>query len=227
MPQKIIIAIDGLASSGKSTLAKQLTEALNYKYIDSGAFYRAVTLYFHQNGVDWNNESELQQALENIGLSFEYDLDKRQTNMFMNGKNAEPLIRNMIISELVSEISAIPLVRKFVNFNLRGAAIKKGMIIDGRDIGTVVFPEAELKIFMTADTKIRTERRFQELIKKGDNVTEDQITQNLSGRDLFDSTRPTDPLKKADDALELDTTMLTEEEQLDYALRMALRKIRE
>jgi cytidylate kinase len=223
MSRNIIIAVDGLASSGKSTLAKQLASVLNYDYIDSGAFYRAVTYYLLQHRVDWNNESELKQALSQISVSF--GGNKEHPITFLNGENVEMEIRSMQVSGAVSEVSMNPAVRNFISDQLRESGKKKCIVMDGRDIGTVVFPEAELKIYLTADKNIRSGRRFSEMKERGVEVTKDQITQNLSARDLLDSTRITAPLKKADDAFVLDNTQLTLEQQFDLILKLAKEKI--
>ena len=223
MPHDIIIAIDGFASSGKSTIAKQLASALHYRYIDSGAFYRAVTLYLLRNSIDWRKEKELKRALKEINVVFTHEGDQSKT--FLNGENVEGKIRSMEVSNSVSEVSTIPEVRNFISQNLREYGTGKRIVMDGRDIGTVVFPSAELKIFLTADQKIRSDRRYSEMKEKGIAVTENQITQNLSGRDLIDSTRTTAPLKKADDAVALDNTHLSIDEQFTLILKLAREKI--
>jgi len=223
--QKIIIAIDGLSSSGKSTLAKHLAEELHYLYIDSGAFYRAVTVYFHEKNIDWKNQTELSNALHHLDLGFEYDFKTKEAGTFLNGKNVESGIRGIIISNLVSEISTIPEVRKFIVSKLQVYGKNKGVVMDGRDIGTVVFPEAALKIYMTAEEKVRSGRRFNEMKNKGVEVTESQISKNLSGRDWLDSTRATAPLRKAADAIVLDNTHMTEKEQFEFVLDLANKKI--
>lgn len=226
MPHDIIIAIDGFASSGKSTLSKQLAAALHYNYIDSGAFYRAITLYFLKNNIDWKKKESLMSALQKIKLNFEYDVTLNQTKTFLNGENVESEIRSISVSESVSEISTIPEVRNFISEKLREYGKDKRLVMDGRDIGTIVFPNAELKIYMTADQKTRSERRFNEMTNKGVQITEDRIIQNLSGRDLLDSTRSFAPLKKADDAIILDNTNLSMEEQFSVVLKLAKEKIR-
>jgi cytidylate kinase len=219
--RKIIIAIDGLASSGKSTLAKNLAEEFHYKYIDSGAFYRAVTVYLNENQVDWNDKTELVKALHEIHIVFDYNPFLQKEKMLLNGKNIESAIREIQISDLVSYVSAVPEVRKFVVSKLQPYGEDKGIVMDGRDIGTIVFPSAELKVYMTADEKVRTGRRYKEMKKKGAEVSEHQITNNLTGRDLLDSTRMTSPLKKAEDAVVLDNTNMTESEQCKYVLSLA------
>lgn len=223
----IIIAIDGLSSSGKSTLAKHLAEELRYLYVDSGAFYRAATVYFYKHGIDWNNKHELLDALTDLHLAFEYDLKSKESRIFLNGKNVEPEIRGITISNLVSEISTLPEVRKYIVSKLQEYGNNKGIVMDGRDIGTVVFPQAELKIYLMADENVRSERRYKEMKNKGLEVTESQITKNLSGRDLLDSTRVTAPLKKAEDAIMLDNTSMTEKEQFEFVLSLARKKMNE
>lgn len=223
MPRDIIIAIDGFASSGKSTIAKQLAAALHYRYIDSGAFYRAVTLHFLNNNVDWKNENELKNVLKQIHVDFKHEGDQSKT--FLNGENVEGKIRSMEVSDAVSEVSTVPEVRNFISEKLREYGTHKRIVMDGRDIGSVVFPNAELKIFLTADQKIRSDRRYSEMKEKGIVVTENQVTQNLSGRDLIDSTRTTAPLIKADDAVVLDNTHLSIDEQFDIILKLVQEKI--
>jgi len=225
MQKKIIIAIDGLSSSGKSTLAKHLAEALRYRYVDSGAFYRAVTVYFYEKKVNWKNKRELLDALDKIEVQFDYDLSTGQSRTILNSRNIEPEIRSITISNIVSEISTIPEVRKFLVSKLQEYGHEKGLVMDGRDIGTIVFPNAELKIYMTADEKVRSGRRLAEMIRKGVEITESEISQNLSDRDLADSTRITGPLKKADDAIVLDNTKMTEQEQFELVLKLAQEKI--
>ncbi|HYV92135.1 MAG TPA: (d)CMP kinase [Chitinophagales bacterium] len=223
MSQDIIIAIDGFASSGKSTIAKQLAAALHYKYVDSGAFYRAVTLYFLNNSIDWKIDVEVRKALREIAVEFRSEGNQSKT--FLNGVNVEGKIRSMEVSEAVSEVSTLPAVRNFISQLLRIYATSKKIVMDGRDIGTVVFPNAELKVFLTAEQKIRSDRRYNEMKEKGIPVTENQISQNLSGRDLTDSTRTTAPLKKADDAITLDNTHLSIDEQFNIILKLAREKM--
>mgnify|MGYP003537607681 CR=1 FL=1 len=225
--QSIIIAIDGPSSSGKSTLAKQLAATLKYNYVDSGAFYRAATLYFHELGIDLQQHQQLIAALKDIHISNSYNPSTDKWQTFLNGRNVESEIRGITISNLVSEVSAIPEVRSFIVSKLRRYGNEKGIVMDGRDIGTVVFPDAELKIYMTADEKVRSERRFRELKSKGVEVTESQISENLAGRDLLDKTRIMAPLRKADDAIVLDNTNLTEQQQLEQVLKLARLKISE
>ena len=223
--KKIIITIDGWSSCGKSTLAKQLAKALNYIYVDSGAMYRAITLYFLRNHVDWTSKKEVEKALEDITLEFEYNSKSEQTDIYLNGENVEYVIRDLVIAEKVSDIAAIKEVREYAVSQQQKMGKRRGIIMDGRDIGTVVFPEAELKIFMTADNAVRVERRFQELYEKNPNITLEEVKNNLELRDYIDSHREVSPLKKADDALVLDNTNLTEREQFQKAMRMVEEKL--
>jgi len=188
--KKIIITIDGYSSCGKSTLAKALAADLNYVFIDSGAMYRAITLYFLRNHVDWNNSLEVINAIENITL-----------------------------------VAAVKEVREFAIAEQRKMGKGKGIVMDGRDIGSTVFPKAELKIFLTADPAIRVERRFREMLEKNPNITIDEVKTNLEMRDYIDSNREFSPLRKAKDAVELDNTNLTIEDQLKIALKLAKEKI--
>ena len=219
--KKIIITIDGFSSCGKSTLAKQMAKELNYVYIDSGAMYRAITLYFLRNHVDWTEQAEVEEALQNIHLQFLYNPHSRQSEMHLNGENVEYVIRDLVVAEKVSEISSIKQVREFAVAAQRKMGEGKGIVMDGRDIGTTVFPDAELKIFMKADSIIRVERRFKEMYAKNPNVSIDEVKNNLEMRDYIDSNREISPLRKAEDAIELDNTDLTEEQQLQFALDKA------
>lgn len=218
--KKIIITIDGYSSCGKSTLAKQLARKLDYVYIDSGAMYRAITFYFIQNQVNWSGTAAVNEALHNIHLEFEYDeSNDGQAAIYLNGENVEPLIRDMLVAEKVSEIAAIREVREFAVAQQQQMGAKKGIVMDGRDIGTTVFPHAELKIFMTADTAVRVERRFKELYAKNKNITIQEVKENLELRDYIDANREISPLRKADDAIILDNSQLSMEEQLQLALQ--------
>ncbi len=225
MGKKIIITIDGLSSCGKSTLAKQLSEKLGYRYVDSGAMYRAVTLYFLRNHVNWTQKKEVADALKNITLEFIVNENTSQSEINLNGENVEYLIRDLIIAEKVSDVAAIKEVRAFAVTQQHKIGEKKGVVMDGRDIGTIVFPHAEIKIFMTADSPVRVERRFKELFEKNPNVTLAEVKHNIEMRDYMDSHREVSPLRKADDAVELDNTNLTEKEQLDMALKLVKKKI--
>lgn len=218
--KKIIVTIDGWSSCGKSTLAKQLAKKLGYVYIDSGAMYRAVTLYFLRNHVDWTDIKEVETALHNIFIDFRYNDHSQQTEIFLNDENVEYLIRDLVIAEKVSDVAAIKEVRAFAVAQQQKMGEKKGVVMDGRDIGTTVFPNAELKIFMTADVMVRVERRFKELFKKNPNVTIEEVKSNLEMRDYIDSHREVSPLRKAEDAIEIDNTHLTMTEQLAIAQKL-------
>ncbi|NDA60835.1 MAG: (d)CMP kinase [Chitinophagia bacterium] len=221
----IIITIDGFSSCGKSTLARQLADELNYVFIDSGAMYRAITLYFLRNHVDWNQTAKVNKALAEISLHFEYNSLTGKSDIYLNDENAEALIRDMLVSEHVSEVAAIKEVREFAVAQQQKMGEKKGIVMDGRDIGTTVFPKAELKIFVTADPSVRVERRFRELIDRNPNLTIEEVKSNLEMRDYIDSNREFSPLRKANDAVELDNSGLSKEEQLEIALKWANEKI--
>ncbi len=211
------IAIDGYSSCGKSTLAKALAKKLSFAYVDSGAMYRAVTHYFLRHDVDINNDIEVINALEKVKIDFVI-IDGKNTCL-LNGENVEFDIRSMRISNNVSEVAAIGTVREKLVGLQRSIASSKSIVMDGRDIGTVVFPDADIKFFVTADRKIRTKRRYQELIDAGKDVTMREVQQNLDHRDHIDTTREISPLRKAEDAIEIDNTYLTREEQLTLALK--------
>lgn len=225
MEKKIIITIDGWSSCGKSTLARQLARELGYVYIDSGAMYRAITLFFIRNHKDWTDSSEVQSALEEIHLEFQSNHKTGQSEMYLNGENVEYVIRDLVVAEKVSEVAAIKDVRTFAVAQQQKMGTKKGIVMDGRDIGTVVFPQAELKIFMTADNDIRVQRRFRELYEKNPNITMEEVKHNLETRDYIDSHREVSPLKQAEDALILDNSAITEKEQLGIALDWARNRI--
>lgn len=222
--RKIIIAIDGYSACGKSTTAKEVARILGYRYIDSGAMYRAVTLHFLDNHVALTNPKEVAKALEAIKLSFHVN-DKGTSEICLNGISVEKKIRKMKISQNVSPVSAIKEVRHAMVDQQRKMGKSKGIVMDGRDIGTVVFPDAELKLFLTADILTRAFRRQQELLEKDELVDLDTIVENLQNRDKIDSTRAESPLRKAEDAIEIDTTHITIDEQVDEAIRMVLSKI--
>jgi len=225
MSNKIIIAIDGYSSCGKSTLAKALAAQLEYVFIDTGAMYRAVALYFLRNNIGFDNEAQILKALEEIKLNFVYNATSLKSDMVLNGENVEAEIREMRVSEKVSEVAAIGAVRDFAVAQQQAMGAFKGIVMDGRDIGTVVFPTAELKIFVTADPAIRVERRFLELQNTNPSIRKEEIEANLKHRDLMDTTRERSPLKQADDAIVLDNTNMTREEQFNLALSWALAKI--
>lgn len=220
MGKKIIIAIDGWSSCGKSTLAKELAKELGYLYVDSGAMYRAITLYFLRNHVDWTDKNEVKNALTEISLEFIYNEKSEQSEMHLNGENVEYVIRDLVVAEKVSDVAAIKEVRKFAVEQQQLMGKKKGVIMDGRDIGTVVFPKAELKIFLTADNAVRVERRFKELFEKNPNVTIEEIKANLEMRDYIDSNREESPLRQAKDALLVDNTNLTAKETEQKVMRL-------
>ena len=219
---KIIITIDGWSACGKSTLAKQLAKELGYIYVDSGAIYRAITLYFLRNHVDWTDKKEVKQALKEISLSFVYNPKSETSEIYLNDENVEYVIRDLVVAEKVSDVAAIKEVREYAVAQQQEMGKKRGIVMDGRDIGTVVFPDAELKIFMTADNAVRVERRFKELYEKNPNITIEEVKTNLELRDYIDSHREISPLKKAEDAIVLDNTRLTEKEQLQKALKWVL-----
>ncbi len=217
----IIITIDGWSSCGKSTLARQLAKKLGYVYIDSGAMYRAITLYFLRNHVDWTAVKEVEEALNSIDIEFHYNEATEKSEIYLNGENVEYVIRDLVIAEKVSDVAAIREVREFAVAQQRKMGKKKGIVMDGRDIGTTVFPRAELKIFMTADNAVRVERRFKELFEKNPNITIEEVKNNLEMRDYIDSNREVSPLRQAKDAIILDNTNITEEQQLKQALKWA------
>lgn len=215
---KIIIAIDGYSSCGKSTLAKQIANYLNYIYIDTGAMYRAVALYAIENGLIKDNyvlREELVQKLDQIHINFNYNQHTQKSETFLNGKNVEHDIRGMEVSRHVSFISLIKEVRQKLIALQREMGIQKGIVMDGRDIGTAVFPNAELKLFMTADKSIRVQRRFDELRGKGVNTSWEEVSDNLNTRDFEDTNREENPLRQALDARVIDNSDLNMNEQFD------------
>ncbi|MDD7559751.1 MAG: (d)CMP kinase [Porphyromonas sp.] len=219
---KINIAIDGYSSTGKSTIAKELARALGYTYIDTGAMYRGVTLFLLEKGLWDEGKNDLQavkKALEEINLDFRRTADGQ--HLFLNGRDVESEIRGMWVSNFVSPVSAVPEVRAFLVARQQAMAKAKGVVMDGRDVGTTVLPDAELKIFMTSRPEVRVRRRYDEMIAKGKKVTPDDITENLKTRDLIDSTREVSPLRQAVDARLLDNSDLTREEQNAIVLRWA------
>jgi len=215
---KIIIAIDGYSSCGKSTVAKELAARLGYNYIDSGAMYRAITLYFLRNNVDFKDSTEILNALADIHLSFAFNEASNKSEIQLNDENVEHYIRDMIVAEKVSEVAAIKEVRAFATAQQKKLGKKRGIVMDGRDIGTTVFPDAELKIFMTASPEVRVKRRFQELYASNPNITLEEVKHNLEMRDYIDSNREESPLRQADDAVVLDNSNLTREEQLEKVI---------
>jgi cytidylate kinase len=224
--KKIIITIDGWSSCGKSTLAKQLAAKLKYTYIDSGAMYRAITLYFLRNHVDWTDPKAVVRALGEIQIEFFYNENTKLSEVILNGENVEYLIRDLVVAEKVSEVAAVKEVRAYAVKQQQAMGNKKAIVMDGRDIGTVVFPAAELKIFMTADNAVRVERRFQELYEKNPNITIEEVKYNLEMRDYIDSHREISPLRKANDAIVLDNSNITTQEQFQLALKWANERIK-
>lgn len=216
MNKNLVVAIDGYSSCGKSTLAKALARKLHFIYIDTGAMYRAVTLYFLRNHVDLTSEVMVKEALKNIHLNFHFQ--NYQSHILLNDEDVSDEIRQMEVSQQVSEVSAIKAVRTEMVSQQQRMGKSKNIVMDGRDIGTTVFPDAQVKIFMTADPKIRAERRFKELAAKGENITLEEVFENIAHRDYLDTTRKESPLTRAHDAIILDNTELTEEEQLNFAL---------
>ncbi|MCX2451747.1 (d)CMP kinase [Pedobacter sp. PLR] len=217
MRKNLVVAIDGYSSCGKSTLAKALAKKLGFIYIDSGAMYRAVTLYFIRNHVDINDTEAVKDALQHIELNF-HSRDY-QSHITLNGEEVSEEIRQMPVSEAVSAVSANKFVRKDMVKQQQRMGKSKNIVMDGRDIGTTVFPDAQVKFFMTADPKVRAERRFKEMQSKGDTSTSlEDVFENLAHRDYADTTRVESPLTRAEDAVILDNTDITEQEQLDFAL---------
>jgi CMP/dCMP kinase len=224
--KKIIITIDGWSSCGKSTLAKQLAAKLGYTYIDSGAMYRAITLYFLRNHVDWTDSKAVIRALGEIHIEFVHNKLTGNSEILLNDEHVEYLIRDLVVAEKVSEVAAIKEVREFAVKQQQALGTKRAIVMDGRDIGTVVFPEAELKIFMTADNAVRVERRFRELYEKNPNITLEEVKNNLEMRDYIDSHREISPLRKAPDAIVLDNSNLTAQEQYNLAMKWVMERIR-
>jgi cytidylate kinase len=222
--RKIIIAIDGYSACGKSTTAKVVAKIIGYRYIDSGAMYRAVTIYFLDQHIALTNPKEIVNALQKIRITFQIN-GNGVTETFLNGLNVEKKIRKMRISENVSQVSAIKEVRTAMVQQQRKLGKDRGLVMDGRDIGTVVFPEAELKLFLTADILVRAFRRQRELLEKEDLVDLDTIIANLQKRDAIDSQRKESPLVQARDAIVIDTTHITIDEQVDEVVRLALGRI--
>ncbi|MFN5183506.1 MAG: (d)CMP kinase [Bacteroidota bacterium] len=219
----LTIAIDGYSSCGKSTLAKALAAKLNYAYIDSGAMYRCVTLHALNKGVIKDgsfSENELIKLLPEIQIEFKFNSRTQVNEVILNGKNVDREIRNLQVSSNVSPVSAVPEIRRYMVAMQRDFGKNKSVVMDGRDIGTHVFPDADIKLFMTADVDIRIERRFDELQSKGEKVTRDEIKKNLLDRDHQDTHRKESPLIKADDAVVLDNTDLDRNQQLDFVMKL-------
>lgn len=220
--KKIVVAVDGFSSCGKSTMAKDLANKIGYIYIDSGAMYRAITLFSIQNDCfqgDELDQQKLQQALDSLKIEFKYDATTQKPVTYLNGVNVENEIRSMEVSNKVSVVSAVGFVRHAMVKQQQEIGKQKGIVMDGRDIGTVVFPEAELKIFVTASSRIRAQRRLDELRSKGDTETTlESVQKNIEDRDYLDQNRLESPLRKADDAIELDNSELTVDEQMNWLL---------
>ena len=226
--KKINIAVDGFSSCGKSTLAKQLAKHLKYKYIDTGAMYRAVTLYAINNkliSANNINKNEIINKLNNINIDFKYNNESKNSDTYLNGKNVEKIIRSIEVSDLVSEISQIAEVRHKMVGLQQEISKTKGVVMDGRDIGTVVMPDAEIKLFMTASVEIRAKRRYDELIEKNEDISYKEIFDNISKRDYLDQNRTESPLVKANDAIILDNSKYTIEEQFNFVLKLINKKL--
>ncbi|MFK5958486.1 MAG: (d)CMP kinase [Lutibacter sp.] len=224
----ITVAIDGFSSTGKSTIAKQLAKKLEYVYVDSGAMYRAVTLYAMQHQLISNTffyKDKLISVLDIISLKFKFNTDLGFAEIYLNDINVEKEIRNIEVSEFVSKVAEISEVRRKLVEQQQQFGTNKRVVMDGRDIGTVVFPNAELKIFMNASAKKRAQRRFEELTKRGDKVTFDEILKNIEYRDYIDSTRKDSPLIKANDAIEIDNSEMTIDEQFEKIYTIVINKI--
>lgn len=222
----IIIAIDGYSSCGKSTIAKELSKILSYKYVDTGAMYRAVTLYFFQNKIDYKNLEEVVDALKKINITFKINTKTQLQETFLNNENIEEEIRvNPRVAGNVSDVSSISEVRRFLVKQQQQFGTERGIIMDGRDIGTVVFPDAELKLFITAEPNIRAQRRYDELKLKGKGTTFDEVLANLTKRDYIDSHRDDSPLMKAIDAIEIDNSNINHKEQLELIMKLVHERI--
>ena len=230
MNKRITIAIDGYSSTGKSTVAKQLASELGYVYVDSGAMYRAMTLFSMQNGYISDRHFHIKDLIDNLGnasLKFIYNESLGYAEIYLNDENVEKLIRSLEVSNLVSKVSAIPEVRRKLVAIQKEIGKNKAVVMDGRDIGSVVFTDAELKIFMTSSAETRAKRRFDELIQKGENVSYKDVYTNVIDRDLVDTTRKDSPLVKAEDAIEIDNSQLTKEKKFEIILNLVEEKLRD
>lgn len=219
--KKIIIAIDGFSSCGKSTFAKEIAARLGYIFIDTGAMYRAVTLYAIENGAVQSgilNHEKLIGMLGDITIAFRFNPEREASDIYVNGQRVEGKIRTIEVSNFVSEVSSIRQVRTKLVAMQQQMGAHRGIVMDGRDIGTVVFPDAELKIFMTADSTVRAQRRYQELLAKGENVSLNEIEANIQSRDIADQSRAISPLRRADDAIILDNSYMNIEEQMEWVM---------
>lgn len=222
--QKIIVAIDGHSSCGKSTLAKDMAAALGYIYIDTGAMYRAITLYFLDKEIDYTKPNQCNAALKQIEIGFQNVAGENLVSL--NDEVVEDQIRTSRVANDVSEVAALPSVRDFLKLQQQQLGEEKGIVMDGRDIGTVIFPYAELKLFVTADMEVRARRRFDELLARGSEVSLKDVSENLAKRDKIDSTRSIAPLIKAEHAVEIDNSNLNKDQQLALALRFAKSRIK-
>ena len=225
MQHPITIAIDGFSGCGKSTLARQLAGRLHYLYIDTGAMYRAITLYFLNNHIDGQDARQLSAALKGIQLAFSENPRTGRADMILNGQNVEEQIRSMRVTGRVSEVAALPAVRQFAVAVQQQMGAGKGVVLEGRDVGTVVFPDAELKIFLTADPAIRVERRLLELRQKDPTISREAVQRNLEKRDYTDTHRKDGPLRQAEDAVVLDNSHLSPEQQLEEAYQLAQQRL--
>ncbi len=224
---KIIVALDGFSSCGKSTTAKRVAAQLHYAFVDTGAMYRAVALYLHRHHIAITDLQAVEEALKHMVIGFEINPSRQASDTLLNGENVEQEIRKMYISELVSQVAAITIVRRAMVAQQQKMGKKKGLVMDGRDIGTVVFPDAEVKIFMTAQPHIRAQRRKLELLQKGEDLPLEEIVENLRMRDEIDSNRAEGPLKRAADAIDLDTSFRSMDEQVEFVLAQVERVQRE
>lgn len=219
--KKIIIAIDGFSSCGKSTFAKEIAARLSYIFIDTGAMYRAVTLYAIENGVVQNgimNHEKLIEMLGDIVIAFRFNPEREASDIYVNGERVEGKIRTIEVNNFVSEVSSIRQVRTKLVAMQQQMGAQRGIVMDGRDIGTVVFPDAELKIFMTADPAVRAQRRYQELLAKGEKISLNEIEANIQSRDIADQSRAISPLRRADDAIVLDNSYMNVKEQMEWVM---------
>jgi len=224
--KNVVIAIDGLSGCGKSSTAKAVAKKLGFKYLDTGAMYRAVTLYFLQQNINYHNDDEVSTALARIYLDFNYNNDKQRYETILNSNNVEDDIRKSLVTDKVSEISAVAAIRQALIEKQRKLAKKGSIVMDGRDIGTTVFPNADLKVFMTADLEERARRRMLDLEKLNDKPNFDKIVANLKDRDYKDMNRKVSPLRKAEDAVEVDTSELTFEEQVNEIVKLATEQLK-